>query len=205
ETLSSPVRTIDPQLVLEMGVLRVATLPPLLPVDEILARLDAIGGAAPAGSTPPAAPRAGSSTPPRARAGSTAAPADGPGALWERVLARVRQERVSLYMTLATARPLGIDDGILRLGLDSEALRREIASKETITRLGALASELSGHALRVEIGPMPVDRVGETPIAEARRHEQESLADPLVQAAVEIFGAEVRGVRDRRSRTEDGA
>jgi len=26
-----------------------------------------------------------------------------------------------------------------------------------------------------------------------------------VQAAVEIFGAEVRGVRDRRSRTEDGA
>src|SRR4029434_9915733 len=50
ETLASPVRTIDPQLVLEMAVLRVATLPPLLPVDEILARLDAIGRTSPAGS-----------------------------------------------------------------------------------------------------------------------------------------------------------
>ena len=43
---ASPVRTIDPQLVLEMQVLRVATLPPLLPVDEILRRLDALAGPA---------------------------------------------------------------------------------------------------------------------------------------------------------------
>jgi DNA polymerase III subunit gamma/tau len=202
ETLASPLRTIDPQLVLEMSVLRVATLPPLLPVDEILARLDAIAGAAPAGS-PPAAPSRGTqAAPPRA---SGAAPAAGAaGGLWESVLARVRQERVSLYMTLAAARPLGVTDGVLRLGLDSEALRREVAGKETLARLGALASEIAGRSLRVEVGPVPGDRAGDTPIAEVRRREQETLADPLVQAAVEIFGAEVRGVRDRRSRTEEG-
>jgi DNA polymerase-3 subunit gamma/tau len=202
ETLASPLRTIDPQLVLEMSVLRVATLPPLLPVDEILARLDAIAGAAPAGS-PPAAPSRGTqAAPPRA---SGAAPSAGAaGGLWESVLARVRQERVSLYMTLAAARPLGVTDGVLRLGLDSEALRREVAGKETLARLGALASEIAGRSLRVEVGPVPGDRAGDTPIAEVRRREQETLADPLVQAAVEIFGAEVRGVRDRRSRTEEG-
>jgi DNA polymerase III subunit gamma/tau len=202
ETLASPLRTIDPQLVLEMSVLRVATLPPLLPVDEILARLDAIAGAAPAGSAPTAPSRGTQTAPPRA---SGAAPAAGAaGGLWESVLARVRQERVSLYMTLAAARPLGVTDGVLRLGLDSEALRREIASEETLARLGALASEIAGRSLRVEVGPVPGDRAGDTPIAEVRRREQETLADPLVQAAVEIFGAEVRGVRDRRSRTEDG-
>jgi DNA polymerase-3 subunit gamma/tau len=202
ETLASPLRTIDPQLVLEMSVLRVATLPPLLPVDEILARLDAIAGAAPAGSAPTAPSRGTQTAPPRA---SGAAPAAGAaGGLWESVLARVRQERVSLYMTLAAARPLGVTDGVLRLGLDSEALRREIASKETLARLSALASEIAGRSLRVEVGPVPGDRAGDTPIAEVRRREQETLADPLVQAAVEIFGAEVRGVRDRRSRTEDG-
>jgi DNA polymerase-3 subunit gamma/tau len=203
ETLASPLRTIDPQLVLEMSVLRVATLPPLLPVDEILARLDAIAGAPPAGSAP-AVPSRGTqaAAPPRA---SGAAPAAGAaGGLWESVLARVRQERVSLYMTLAAARPLGITESVLRLGLDSEALRREVASKETLARLGALASEIAGRSLRVEVGPVPGDRAGDTPIAEVRRREQETLADPLVQAAVEIFGAEVRGVRDRRSRTEDG-
>ena len=204
ETLASPLRTIDPQLVLEMSVLRVATLPPLLPVDEILARLDAIAGAAPAGSTPATPARGTSAAAPPARAGG-AAPAGVAGALWEGVLARIRQERVSLYMTLAAARPLDVCDGVLRVGLDSEALRREVAGKDTLTRLGALASELAGYALRVEVGPVPNDRAAETPIAEVRRREQETLADPLVQAAVEIFGAEVRGVRDRRSRTEDGA
>ena len=204
ETLASPLRTIDPQLVLEMSVLRVATLPPLLPVDEILARLDAIAGAAPAGSAPAAPSRGTPGAAPPTRAGS-AAPAGAAGTLWESVLARVRQERVSLYMTLAAARPLGISDGVLRLGLESEALRREVSGKDTLTRLGAVASEIAGHAVRVEVGPVPGDRAGETPIAEVRRREQETLADPLVQAAVEIFGAEVRGVRDRRSRTEDGA
>jgi DNA polymerase-3 subunit gamma/tau len=204
ETLASPLRTIDPQLVLEMSVLRVATLPPLLPVDEILARLDAIAGTAPAGSAPATPSRGAPATAPPSRAGS-AAPAGAASALWESVLARVRQERLSLYMTLAAARPLGVTGGVLRLGLDSEALRREVSGKETLARLGALASEIAGHALRVEVGPVPGDRAGETPIAEIRRREQETLADPLVQAAVEIFGAEVRGVRDRRSRTEDGA
>src|SRR3989454_8595018 len=43
EALAAPARTVDPQLVLEMAVLRLATLPPLLPVDEILRRLEALG------------------------------------------------------------------------------------------------------------------------------------------------------------------
>jgi DNA polymerase III subunit gamma/tau len=204
ETLASPVRTIDPQLVLEMAVLRVATLPPLLPVDEILARLDAIGSASPAGSAPPLPARDVPPLAPPAR-DRGAAPAEVSGGVWDRVLARVRQERVSLYMTLAAARPLGVSDGVLRLGMDSEALRRELAARDTLARLAALASEAAGHPLRIEVGPMPAEHVGDTPVAQARRRQEETLADPLVRAAVEIFGAEVRGVRDRRSRTEDGA
>jgi DNA polymerase III subunit gamma/tau len=204
ETLASPVRTIDPQLVLEMAVLRVATLPPLLPVDEILARLDAIGRPAPAGSAPPLPARGAPSSPPPARERG-AVPAEASGGVWDRVLARVRQERVSLYMTLAAARPLGMSDGVLRLGMDSEALRRELAAHETLARLAALASEAAGHPLRIEVGPVPAEHMGDTPVAQARRRQEETLADPLVRAAVEIFGAEVRGVRDQRTRTEDGA
>jgi DNA polymerase-3 subunit gamma/tau len=215
ETLAAPARTIDPQLVLEMIVLRVATLPPLLPVDEILERLEALTGTgpvsaqgrAPGGQAPPSPPRA---TPPPARRSespgrSTAAPERPPvtpdpaGTVWERVLAQVRRERLSLYMTLATARPVGLTDSVLRLGIDSEALRREVTGKETLARLAAIASEAAGRPLRVEVGPVPPERAADTPIAQARRREEETLADPLVQAAVEIFGAEVRGVRDRRS------
>jgi hypothetical protein len=45
---------------------------------------------------------------------------------------------------------------------------------------------------------MPEDRADDTPLGRVRRRTEETLADPLVQAAVEIFGAEVRGVRERR-------
>jgi DNA polymerase-3 subunit gamma/tau len=204
EALASPVRTIEPQLVLEMAVLRVATLPPLLPIDEILARLDAIAGASSGGAAPPRPARGAPPAPPAARARGAAAAETSTG-LWDQVLARVRRERVSLYMTLAAARPLGVADGVLRLGLDSEALRRELAARDTLARLAALASEAAGRPLRVEVGPVPAEHVAETPIMQARRRQEETLADPLVRAAVEIFGAEVRGVRDRRSRTEDGA
>src|SRR5262249_24067923 len=113
-------------------------------------------------------------------------------------LGQVRRERVSLYMTLATARPVGLTDTVLRLGIDSEALRREVTGKETLARLAAIASEVAGRPVRVEGGPVPPERAADTPMPRAGRREEETLADPLVQAAVEIFGAEVRGVRDRR-------
>jgi DNA polymerase-3 subunit gamma/tau len=211
ETLASPIRTIDPQLVLEMQVLRVATLPPLLPVDDILARLDTLAGV---GSRTGGPPRAAPENPPPPREVAPAPAATrteaattfeaSPG-LWERVLERVRRERVSLYMTLAAARPLGLAGGVLRLGLDSEALRRELGTRDTLDRLAALASEVAGGPLTLEVGPVPPERADETPLAQARQRQQESLADPLVQAAVEIFGAEVRGVRERRPRREGGA
>jgi hypothetical protein len=119
--------------------------------------------------------------------------------LWEAFLARVRCERVALFMTLAAGRPLGVDGGVLRIGLESESMRRSLQGRESTDLLGRLASEVAGRPLRVEIGPLPADRQGETPRARKQQREQETLADPLVQAAVEIFGGEVRAVRERPS------
>jgi len=181
EALSGPARTVDPQLVLEMCVVRLATLPPLLPVDDILQRLEALGGAEPLAASPPA---------------SRTAPAEQPGRLWEDFLARVRQEKVSLYMALAAGKLLSAEGEALRIGIENEAMRRELGRKDTLERLRAIAREVSGRDLRVEIGPVPSGH--DTPLAQARRRTEEALADPLVQAAVDIFGAEVRGVRDRQ-------
>jgi DNA polymerase III subunit gamma/tau len=181
ETLSAPARTVDPTLVLEMCAVRLATLAPLLPVGDILRRLEALGAG---GATAPA---------PVASAGR----ADG-GALWDRFLARVKQEKVSLYLTLAAGKLLGADGGTLRIGIENEAMRRELSRKETLGRLAAIAGEVAGREFRVEVGPLPTEHAGEAPLAQARRKTEETLADPMVQAAVEIFGAEVRGVRERR-------
>jgi DNA polymerase-3 subunit gamma/tau len=182
ETLSAPARTVDPTLVLEMCAVRLATLAPLLPVDDILRRLEALGtGAGPA--SPAAAPSGG-------RPAGTV--------LWDRFLARVKEEKVSLYLALAAGKLLAADGGTLRIGVENEAMRRELSRKETLVRLGAIAGEIAGRDVRVEVGPLPSEHAGDAPLAQARRKTEETLADPMVQAAVEIFGAEVRGVRERR-------
>src|SRR3989441_448037 len=49
EALAAPARSVDPKLVLEMCVVRLATLPPLLPLDDILHRLEAFGAGNPPG------------------------------------------------------------------------------------------------------------------------------------------------------------
>jgi DNA polymerase-3 subunit gamma/tau len=188
EALAVPARTIDPQLVLEMAVLRLATLGPLVPLDELTRRLEALAGG---GSTP----RAATAAPARA-----AAPVRSDVAgVWEAMLQRVQEEKVSLYMALVAARPLGLDGGTLRLGLDNEAMRRDLNRKESLDLLRTIAAEVAGRALQIEIGPLPAEHANETPAGQAKRRTEETLADPLVQAAVEIFGAEVRGVRDRRA------
>ena len=198
EALSTPARTIDPQLVLEMYVLRVATLPPLLPVEEILRQLAALRGGAP---LPPVA------TPPTARP-QRAAPAasSGPQALpigdagfWDRFLARLRQEKLSVYLQLANAKCLGVGAEAVRIGLDNETMRRDLTSREVLDRLQLAASDILGRRVEVQIGPLPPEHAAEAPLARDRRRREETLSDPRVQAAQEIFGAEVRGVRDRRS------
>ncbi len=188
EALAAPARSVDPKLVLEMCAVRLATLPPLLPLDDILRRLEAFGAGNPAasgGAVRESAPR------PR-----EAAPA---GGLWDRFLARVQEEKlVAPYMMLLSGTLLAADGEALRIGIENEAARRELSRKETLQRLRAIASEVAGRELRVEVGPLPSEHAAQAPLAQARRRTEETLADPMVQAAVEIFGAEVRGVRDRR-------
>jgi DNA polymerase-3 subunit gamma/tau len=189
ETLSAPARTIEPKLVLEMGVVRLATLPPLLPVDEILGRLEALGAGGPTTTRPVPAERA--PTPPPRDAAA--------GGLWERFLARVQQAEKGVFMQLAAGRLISADGGALRIGIGNETMRRELARREILERLSAIAREIAGRELRVEVAPLPTELAGDAPLAQARRRTEEALADPLVHAAVEVFpDAEVRGVRERR-------
>jgi DNA polymerase-3 subunit gamma/tau len=201
EALAVPSRTIDPQLVLEMAVLRLATLPSLVPIDELARRLESLAGGGTTGATRASAGVAGPSRPAAPAAALAAAPVGTADAdrLWAAILERLQTERVALYMALIGARALGIGGGVLRLGLDNEAMRREVGRKEAADALRAIATSVAGSPLAVDVGPLPAERAQETVAAQSKRRAEETLADPLVQAAVEIFGAEVRGVRDRRA------
>src|SRR3989442_232735 len=144
EALAAPARTVDPQLGPEMAVLRLATLPPLLPVDEILRRLEALG----AGS-------AGGEVPGGSRSAPAAVKSQSGEQLWEQFLARVRDEKVSLYLALASGKLVSTEESAIRIGIESEAMRRDIARPETLARLGAIAADVWGREVRVEVGPVP--------------------------------------------------
>jgi hypothetical protein len=152
----------------------------------------------PAPSGGPARSGAAPSSAPPARAG--AAPAGTHDAFWQPFLDRVRAERLAVYMMLVAGRPVGLDDEVLRIGIDSETMRRDASRREVIDLLQTAAGAVAGRPLRVEIGPLPPEHADDTAIARGRKRTEDTLADPMVQAAVEIFGGEVRGVRERRPR-----
>jgi DNA polymerase-3 subunit gamma/tau len=202
EALAVSGRAVEPQLVLEMALLRIATLEPLVPAADLVARLEALeaGGRAPSA---PAAGRGGQPAGPRGSrsgGGPAARPAtdakDGAEAGWQAFLERVRSEKLALYLALAAGRLLAIDETSLRIGIESEAMRRDLSRRDVVERLGRVATEAFGHALAVEIVPMPTPE--DTPRGRALQREQEAREDPLVRYAVEIFGGEVRGMRERR-------
>src|SRR5213076_2503292 len=114
EALAAPARSVDPKLVLEMCAVRLATLPPLLPLDDILRRLEVFGAGNPAASGGAVRESA-----PRARGAA-------PGGLWDRFLVRVQEEKlVAPYMMLLSGTLLAADGEALRIGIENEAARRE--------------------------------------------------------------------------------
>src|SRR5579862_3534258 len=112
-------RTPYPKLVLEMALLRLATLPALVPVDELLERLGAIEArlpGSPAGRPTRSAPAPSAparTAPASAPAPTAAAPGSGQG--WDAFVGFVRGERETLAIDLAQCRLVQLGEGAISL------------------------------------------------------------------------------------------
>ncbi len=203
-------RTPYPKLVLEMALLRLATLPALVPVDELLERLGAIEArlpgtpaGRPARSAP--APSAPARTAPASAPVPTAA-APGGGQGWDAFVGFVRGERETLAIDLAQCRLVQLGEGAISLLAPGERAARSLADQDRKGRLEALATRFFGRPLRIDVAaaeardgapPPPPRRSG----AELTRT---ALEHPKVQAALSEFqGAEIVEVRDRRPRRRE--
>ena len=214
-------RSSVPRMVLEMTLVRLATTEPLLPIDEVLARLDEIergltrgpaaSSARPAASAAPAASPSMPSSPPASVAAgngesstmrSTSAPAvnaapvggsTGDGR-WPELVEFVQRRKLGLYLSLSHARWLRGGAGTVVLGVAREKFRNELASKSTLAQLEELVSEFYGVPTRVRVEAVAEEAETVTPPASI----PEVLEHPKVKAAVEILGGEVREVRPRR-------
>ena len=229
-------RTAYTQLVIEMTLVKLASQPPVMPIDEALAQLEALrrklGGnpqepaptgqrpASPAPPAPPPAPpvREHASIPrpttPVVREHAAAPSAEAAlGAeaeqqsVWERFLAAVQKEKISLFFALKSGHFLGLTPTSLQIGVDKDPYFKELTRTENRTLLEETARRCFGRDLKVEVTKgSTLPAAAASPVAMAAQshkpQEQQTEGDPLVKTVLDVLGGEVQATRSYRSASE---
>jgi DNA polymerase III subunit gamma/tau len=212
------VRSFQPRAALEMALVRLARRPPLLPIDDLVSRLGDLerrlgdgpspppgsGGRAPAGlaSRPGAAP-ASRTAPSGGRRGPTATGSVDLDA-WRSVLDRVRAVRPALASVLEHAAPIAFSAERVVLGYEPESLLALQATEASaVDLLGQLvrahfqANTEITFDLAAEARSVPSIAAinGELERERIEAARQAIVDHPLVKAAIDILGAELKDVR----------
>jgi DNA polymerase-3 subunit gamma/tau len=210
----------QPFAVLELGVVRLATMPDGDDVGRLLSRLDALekrlsgsdgaeGGAPPAGGSPlpsggkpRVAPARRSDTPSSAgvepAANTTSATAVPLAAILDRLRAFARSAEPGIYAALDGAELIERSPELLRIRVPERFAARRLREKQDV--VDALAASFFGRATRVVFeaapGPSPGEP-GDDPSGTdaARQRRQEALNDPAIGRALEILGADIVEIR----------
>jgi DNA polymerase-3 subunit gamma/tau len=228
-----------PKLVMEMALIKLATLTPVIAVEEVLDRLDELQrrfGSAATGSvatgsgaaettratTPSTAPRrAANVRPPATAPASAAPPAPGAGGRaasgtatsgtatsghsWEAFLGFVGTQKVALATYLRASQPAAVDGTVLALRVPAGHYHDYLAQRDHTQLVEELAQQYFGRPLRVTVETASAaGRAAEAtaePAGNAAELHSAALGDPVVRAAVEIFGGEVQEVKSRTRRT----
>ncbi len=193
------------QTLLELVVIKLASREAWQSLDEISRRLDALDrGAAPKADTPghsapaslpqpvPASPGHERAAPPPAvqePAAATAGPPDGVRAIWPVFLERLGAQKMSLAAYLADAQPVGLDGGVLTVGLPAFALHQEVLGLSDNRRLiDRLMTELCRTAVSVQYTTLAA---GAGTMAASAAQAPADTAPPLVQEIVNLFNATI--------------
>jgi len=211
-----------PKLVLEMALIKLATLTPVVGIEELLDRIadlerglgagnGAAGGPGPASAKEQSVARPQPTSRPNpspvsAAAVAPAAPvppaaASNPGGSWEDFLTFVSREKVTLLPYLQASQPPVLDGPLLTLNVPHGHYYDYLTQRDHAQLIQDLATRFFGRTLRVAVNPTDSVEPHERPAEEssAALHAA-ALGDPVVQAAVEIFGGEVQEVRSRARR-----
>ena len=199
--LESMRRSLRPDLVLEMTLLKAAQLPPLVRVAELVEtagvhpapRPEASGGAVPAGNGSRSAPEV-SPPPPSPSAGPVAS--GEPAAIWNRALDAVRERNRAVWSVLKEHARLAAwepEEGRALVEVDPEQL---FFVRERKQILEGAFGEGTGRRVTVEVrAPERGGSGGSRPTDRGRRLRREALEHPLIREALEMFDGTVEAVR----------
>lgn len=211
-------RTQDPRLHLETTIIRMAHLEELIPIEEMLERMEALekqlrqnaGGplSAPVArgnsNVSPAPAKTMEEAPQTREEQKEYRAGDGaPEKRWEDFKAAVKKRRPGLASNIEKGQFLGCDNSLLTIAFTDKFALNYIREKEQLAELMELAKPFFGNevTLKVEfIKPDPVESAGNNGPTLKRNHDvrQEAMNHPLLQKAIDLFdGAEVREIIPR--------
>ena len=218
-----------PKLVMEMTLIKLATLTPVLAVAELLERLDELErrlGGAGNGAVGPAGPvpTSGKGSPPVRQQPPArpqrAAPDEAPAAVvdsvmlaasdrtWEGFVAFVAKEKVTLLPYVSHSQVPRLDEPVLAMNVPRGYYYDYLAQREHTQLVEELARRFFGRDLRVTVNAVGVedttaatDEPAESPAA----LHAAALDNPAVRAAVEILGGQVQEVKARPRRGRESA
>jgi DNA polymerase-3 subunit gamma/tau len=189
-------RSPYPRFALEATLIRLATLPVTLPVDQLLERLETLEKKLSAGGNSMAAPlraaapqgvktAAVTQTIPSARGAGQESAGDATE-VWKNFVAFVTQEKKFLAVHLEQARPLALPPGPLTLGVEEHHLNY-LQDPEHLSLLKDFARRFFSAEISVSIAPLQ----------EKKQRSEEAKADPeagndVVREALRIFGGSVK-------------
>jgi len=204
-----------PKLVMEMALLKLATLTPVIAVEEILERMEELErrlgsargstgepGPQPAPKTTAAAPRqrpapVRSEAPMPAAASRTAAT----NRTWQDFLDFVRTEKVTLSPYLESARPPELDGTVVALQVPRGYYYDYLAQRDHMQLVEELARRFFERPVAVKLTTSDVQAPATeaAPESPAALHAA-ALGNATVRAAVEILGGEVQEIKPRPRR-----
>jgi len=214
-------RSPFPKFVLEMALIKLATLPAVMPVADLLTRLDELEGKA---RTPAAAggstggfSRSATAPPPRRppapvlrESAPSAAPASGNGpggGSWEEFVAFVGGEKATLASHLRNCPSASIGADLIEIRAPKGFFLDYLARPDHTAEIQQLAERFFARPLRVSVLPQEAAReaaAAAEPAPTPAELARKAMGDPSVQKTLEILGGELREVKPRSAKRREG-
>jgi DNA polymerase III subunit gamma/tau len=203
------------RLLLEMAMIKMATLTPVIPVNELLERLRALESSPPRQPVLAAEPAAPGYKPAPRKLSEPAEPAEPASAPqvapsntkdWQGFVAFVKTRKPMLATKLEKGSPIKVSGDALHLGYPKDTLEFSMLQESDYQKqLGELSALFFGNPVNIRILPLSENSgaapmsIAEKKSADVARREKEvkDAADnhPLVKAALGVFGGEVVAYR----------
>ena len=124
--------------------------------------------------------------------------------IWERLLAAVQKEKISVFFALKSGRLLQVTQASLLISLEKDPYFKELSRKENIALLETAAKRALGRSVTIELtkgstllsSPQPLSVTA--PEQAAVASPPSTTDDPLIKTVLDVLGGEVQSTRSHR-------